>query len=1105
MTDFYQAQRTLEARGAVEPWTPDDAPSIWTDTVASAFAQVRREELSSSAGAAWQTINRRRADEIAKLGGDRQAAEFYANIPAGQLAELRRAALDGDVETSSVWRTMSETARDAWQLVDQYQREYPELVHSDEALFETFKGEAAELRASEQYILDRGSGMAAFLGSAGGIMTDPLILASLPFGATLGGTRAAGMSLWQVAGRTAAIEGSIAAGVEIPIQAQVHQFKRDLESPWSWQNSALNVVAAGVGGAAVGGALGAGVEGVRRTLARYNEAKAAGTARVTPDTEDAADALQQTVDLHEQNPLQGPGREAAHEQAFDTARAQSERHEPVRVEDIIGEAEPTTPIRRAIREIENPSALIDLDPTTVRIDAETFQFKAGGDAHGVTDALRGLETFDRVRAGVVLVWENINAERYIADGHQRVGLANRALAAGQDPAEVRLNAIVLREADGISAADARRIAATKNMAEGTGSAVDAAKILREVGDMADLALPPLPPRSALVRQARGLAQLDDEAFRQVINEVIPEAFGALVGQSTPDPQLQQAMIEILRRVRPANETQARAIVDQVRTQGVEVRTTEDLFGEQSFAESLYLERAQLLDQVLREARADKATFGKLISEADRIEEAGSNVLDRATNLERIQEAKDAATQISRLANARGPISDALSDGARRLKAGERANAVAADILETIRAELRGRPGTGPEPGAARPAGEAAPVERPGPAPIDEALDPDAANFGIRVQHTVPDSDPRLQPTHLIDTPERQALRQRIIDKHFEGKASPKRKAGQRPVAYLMAGGGASGKGTVKGWLREVGDLPPGNRVVDIDPDEIKVDLPEYGSLLRDKDMRAASVVHEESSSLAARVLERAQAERYDIVSDRTLSDLGKATAELEALKAAGYEIRIVGVTVDPDEAMRRMVMRANKSGRFLPTSVMLAAHRGFTRAIHALARLADDLILFDNNQALGHPPRLVATKQGDGLAIEDSFLYNRFVAKGEINGQETTLRQLAQRVESAGPEGAAGAGRMGASRTQEAAGRARSAGRHTLDDFDPAEVDATLAQARQLIEDQGDLIQVARIEADELGQQLTATRPARELLQELDELEHTYRGIELCAFPGGRR
>jgi hypothetical protein len=53
---------------------------------------------------------------------------------------------------------------------------------------------------------------------------------------------------------------------------------------------------------------------------------------------------------------------------------------------------------------------------------------------------------------------------------------------------------VLNSRDGLTAAGARAIAAAKNIAEGTGTSVDAAKVFRDAVDKG-IALPELPPRS----------------------------------------------------------------------------------------------------------------------------------------------------------------------------------------------------------------------------------------------------------------------------------------------------------------------------------------------------------------------------------------------------------------------------------------------------------------------------------------------------------------------------------------------------------------------------------------------------------------------------------
>ena len=323
-----------------------------------------------------------------------------------------------------------------------------------------------------------------------------------------------------------------------------------------------------------------------------------------------------------------------------------------------------------------------IDPTTLEVDADQFQFKAKTDAEGVSSRLKGVKTFDKMKAGVAIVYENKEGKRYIVDGHQRVGLAKRAIEGGQDPAEVQLPSYVLREVDGVTPEEATLIAATKNIAEGSGSPIDAAKVLRQIGPEGEQEIGNLPPTSALVQQAKGLKNLDDDAFAKAVNEVVDPKYAAIVGEMVPtDGPLQNAAIEVLRQTQPANATQARAIVDQVRTVGTETTETEDLFGEAQVEESLYLERAKVLDAAQRSARRDKATFKTLINKEKSITGAGKNKLDRAANESKISDADAALTALSTMANTKGPVSDALTEAAREVKAGAKPGTVAQKFLK----------------------------------------------------------------------------------------------------------------------------------------------------------------------------------------------------------------------------------------------------------------------------------------------------------------------------------------------------------------------------------------------------------------------------------------
>ena len=319
-------------------------------------------------------------------------------------------------------------------------------------------------------------------------------------------------------------------------------------------------------------------------------------------------------------------------------------------------------------------------PGDLTVDADRFQFKAGGDEQGVTDRLQGVSQWDPIKAGLSLIWEDKSGQRFIVDGHQRYGLAQRIAA--QDPSQdPKLNGIVVREADGVSDVEARVMAASKNIAEGTGTAIDAAKVLRDQPELIN----ELPPRSELVRQARGLANLGDEPFRAIVNQVTPANYGAIVGRLAPnDPKLQGALIELLAKTEPANATQAEAIVRQGISAGTHAETQASLFGDEEVVSSLYLDRAKILDRALRELRRDRQVFNTLVRDQDIVTAVG-NRLEASANEQRLAADSQAVQILQILANRHGALSDALSAAARRSIGGDGAAAVR-DFVAAVRRE-----------------------------------------------------------------------------------------------------------------------------------------------------------------------------------------------------------------------------------------------------------------------------------------------------------------------------------------------------------------------------------------------------------------------------------
>jgi hypothetical protein len=346
--------------------------------------------------------------------------------------------------------------------------------------------------------------------------------------------------------------------------------------------------------------------------------------------------------------------------------------------EITPTVEPSTP--RPPLAAEAPAELRSFAPGDLKVDASRFQFKEGADLAGVTDRLQGVTQWDPIKSGVGIVFEDKDGIPYVVDGHQRLALASRIAEA--DPAQQpRFLAHVLREADGITDAHARAVAAAKNIAEGTGTAVDAAKVLRDRPDLADN----LPPRSELVRQAQGLSNLSPEAFGMVVNDVVPANYAAIVGRLVPgDAKMQGAILDLIAKAEPANAVQAESIVRQGMDAGLHTETQATLFGDRELVSSLYAGRARILDRALKTLRRDRTLFQSIADNRAIVEQLG-NKLAQNENLQRAAADAQAVQILQTLANRRGALGDALTGAARAVADGSSDVATATrDFVAEIR-------------------------------------------------------------------------------------------------------------------------------------------------------------------------------------------------------------------------------------------------------------------------------------------------------------------------------------------------------------------------------------------------------------------------------------
>lgn len=346
-----------------------------------------------------------------------------------------------------------------------------------------------------------------------------------------------------------------------------------------------------------------------------------------------------------------------------------------------------------------PATSTRVDAANLTSDADTFQFKSGGDRSGVTDRLQGIKKWNAAAAGKVMVYEYADGRQVIADGHQRLGLAKRLMGDGHAP--IKMDAIVLKQQDGWSPRDVRAYAAIKNMHESSGNAIDMARVMR---DRPDLVTSSLPVSDAKVREAKALSRLSHEAFGSVVSGAVEPGVAAAVADGVPDSSRHVAMIKEMIEAKVKGSDHARLYVQQAMSAPSVSETTASLFGAETQVRSLIKERTAVLHKALTSLKSNRKLFGMLEREADTIEAAG-NKLDRATNASKADISARLGTLVEKLATQRGHVSSMLDDAARLLANGDTAPKAARTFLKAVQTTMekggiKALVGDGPMPLAA---------------------------------------------------------------------------------------------------------------------------------------------------------------------------------------------------------------------------------------------------------------------------------------------------------------------------------------------------------------------------------------------------------------------
>lgn len=347
-------------------------------------------------------------------------------------------------------------------------------------------------------------------------------------------------------------------------------------------------------------------------------------------------------------------------------------------------------IRPAIRENGTPKDpqredVYTVHPKSLKTDPKRFQYKAVGVREdGVTDELRGTKTWNPELGGVLLVWRDpADGEDFVINGHHRHELANRI---GTDKINVRY----INAPDDVKA---RAAGALANIAEGRGTATDAAKFMRDTETTADeLASYGVSLSGKVANEAMALKDLSKKAFDSLVQGNLDERKAVVVASQLKDEALQDLLFKKLAKQEDdGKEWSLREIGTAAKKLARSGKVTEkgtNLFGDFEDEKSTFEQEVEIesyIGKALNQALNDFTAVSNS-GRAERVKDAG-NTLAIDENKRRRDQAAEHLETFDRDSGYVSPISATIKEAAAELfnaKGKKAQDAVKQRTLERVR-------------------------------------------------------------------------------------------------------------------------------------------------------------------------------------------------------------------------------------------------------------------------------------------------------------------------------------------------------------------------------------------------------------------------------------
>lgn len=317
------------------------------------------------------------------------------------------------------------------------------------------------------------------------------------------------------------------------------------------------------------------------------------------------------------------------------------------------------------RGIPKPGAAGLMKASQLKRDPHKFQYKLNVNQDGVTSQFKDVK-FNPALAGRLSVWQDPQSgETYVVNGHHRHELAERS---GYD------DDLTVFHLEAKNEKEARALGALANIAGGQGTAIDAAKFLRDTNSTTDqLQEHGVSLTKGLTQDALTLAKLSPRIFDKVATGTYRQGRALAIGQHLADFGDQE---QLDRMIDQREQSQSRDIPDHVvgemaRQMALSNRIKAGpqqpgLFGDEPEERNTLVERAQVTSAIRRSITSRLNKFRAVSNEKAAETLSSHNQIDAGANRQQAKTLAGTLDDFDRESVYRGPVGNIINRAAEEL-------------------------------------------------------------------------------------------------------------------------------------------------------------------------------------------------------------------------------------------------------------------------------------------------------------------------------------------------------------------------------------------------------------------------------------------------------